>query len=108
MSYDDEDDSRAEAQAAQELLAEGWQPIPEGTTGLPVGCLPGGYYLARPADPRGGAVVLQGNDGSWLDVRIRTLLRRRAASPGSGLERPPGSACRCASAFQSALGASVC
>ena len=39
---------------------------PEGTTGLPVGCLVGGYYLPRPKDQRGGAVVLQGNDRSHV------------------------------------------
>jgi hypothetical protein len=69
ITTDDEgytaDDAAEDGMVGAQLLAEAWQGDPEGTTGLPVGCLVGGYYLPRPKDQRGGAVVLQGNDCSW-------------------------------------------
>ena len=69
--------------------------IPEGTVGLPVGCLPGGYYLPRPSDPRGGAVVLQGNDGGWWTYGYAHLIDGELH--GLELEDDGGELASCAS-----------
>ena len=96
MSYDDHEaeDKAEDARTAARLLTEGWQLIPEGTVGLPVGCLPGGYY-PRPSDPRGGAVVLQGNDGGWWTYGYAHLIDGELH--GLELEDDGGDLASCAS-----------